>query len=200
MTPIEKNIRVVDEAGKEYEPTWPKRAEGLVKHGRARFIDDEKSVLCLSRPPISEPEDKKMSEERINNAAENVTENAPENAGRTITEADVLVLLGELTELMHTLTLGQPEAPQYIEPGQDPEYYAAVTAAEECRNSSVGCICESVSALTKTANKLLDYLAKKGSCPSQEERDHYLEFVKDTVKESDVNVDFVGLWTIMAAR
>ena len=45
MTPIEKNIIVVDEQGKTYEATYPKRAKGLVKNGRARFIDENK--ICL---------------------------------------------------------------------------------------------------------------------------------------------------------
>jgi len=41
-TPIEKNIIVVDEQGNEYEATYPKRAKGLVKNGRARFVDENK--------------------------------------------------------------------------------------------------------------------------------------------------------------
>ena len=49
MTPIEKNIRVVDEQGNEYEATYPKRAKGLVKNGRARFVDEH--TICLVRPP-----------------------------------------------------------------------------------------------------------------------------------------------------
>ena len=49
MTPIEKNIRVVDEQGNEYEATYPKRAKGLVKNGRARFIDE--NTICLACPP-----------------------------------------------------------------------------------------------------------------------------------------------------
>ena len=60
MTPIEKNIIVVDETGKEYEATYPKRAKGLVKNGRARFIDENR--ICLLCPPKLELEDKKMSE------------------------------------------------------------------------------------------------------------------------------------------
>ena len=62
MTPIEKNIIVVDETGKEYEATYPKRAKGLVKNGRARFIDENK--ICLLCPPKLELEDKKMSENK----------------------------------------------------------------------------------------------------------------------------------------
>ena len=46
---MNKNIEVVDEAGNVYEPTWPKRAKGLVKHGRARFVDENK--ICLTCPP-----------------------------------------------------------------------------------------------------------------------------------------------------
>ena len=49
MTPIEKNIRVVDEQGNEYEATYPKRAKGLVKNGRARFVDE--NTICLACPP-----------------------------------------------------------------------------------------------------------------------------------------------------
>lgn len=49
MIPIEKNILVVDEQGNEYEATYPKRAKGLVKKGRARFISE--NMICLACPP-----------------------------------------------------------------------------------------------------------------------------------------------------
>lgn len=48
---MEKNIEVVDEAGNVYEPTWPKRAKGLVKHGRARFVNENR--ICLACPAAS---------------------------------------------------------------------------------------------------------------------------------------------------
>lgn len=62
MTPIEKNIIVLDEQGNEYEATYPKRAKGLVKSGRARFVDDK--TICLACPPVM-MEDNVMSEEKI---------------------------------------------------------------------------------------------------------------------------------------
>jgi hypothetical protein len=40
-----ENVIVVDEQGNEYRATYPKRAKGLVKNGRARFIDENK--ICL---------------------------------------------------------------------------------------------------------------------------------------------------------
>ena len=63
MIPIEKNIVVVDEQGNYYEATYPKRAKGLVKNGRARFIDE--NTICLACPPY-DMEDNNMS---------NITEN-----------------------------------------------------------------------------------------------------------------------------
>ena len=60
MTPIEKNIRVVDEQGNEYEATWPRRARGLVKHGRARFISE--NTICLACPPNTILEDTEMND------------------------------------------------------------------------------------------------------------------------------------------
>ena len=56
---MEKNIEVVDEAGNLYEPTWPKRAKGLVKNGRARFVAENR--ICLTCPPDMKAEDKSMS-------------------------------------------------------------------------------------------------------------------------------------------
>ena len=56
---MEKNIEVVDEAGNVYESTWPKRARGLVKNGRARFVAENR--ICLACPPDDKTEDKKMS-------------------------------------------------------------------------------------------------------------------------------------------
>ena len=60
-TPIEKNVIVVDEQGNEYEATYPKRAKGLVKNGRARFVSENK--ICLACPPNENLEDNKMSED-----------------------------------------------------------------------------------------------------------------------------------------
>ena len=57
MIPIEKNIIVVDENGTVFEPTWLKRANGLVKKGRARWLDER--TICLACPP-EQTEDNEM--------------------------------------------------------------------------------------------------------------------------------------------
>ena len=60
MIPIAKNISVVDEQGNEYEATYPKRARGLVKSGRARFLSENK--ICLACPPDKILEDNEMTD------------------------------------------------------------------------------------------------------------------------------------------
>jgi len=72
MIPIEKNVIVVDENGNEYEATYPKRAKGLVKNGRARFIDE--NTICLACPP-NNTEDKNMSENKKADSTINKTSN-----------------------------------------------------------------------------------------------------------------------------
>ena len=57
MIPIEKNIIVVDENGTVFESTWLKRANGLVKKGRARWLDER--TICLACPP-EQMEDNEM--------------------------------------------------------------------------------------------------------------------------------------------
>ncbi len=46
---MEKTVQVVDSVGNRYEATYIKRAKGLVKHGRAHYIDE--NTICLAYPP-----------------------------------------------------------------------------------------------------------------------------------------------------
>ena len=45
-------MRVIDDEGTVYEATYPKRARGLVKSGRARFVNEH--TICLARPAIQD--------------------------------------------------------------------------------------------------------------------------------------------------
>ena len=45
MIPIAKNITVIDNDGIEYEPTYLRRAKGLVKKGRAYRVGENKIAL-----------------------------------------------------------------------------------------------------------------------------------------------------------
>ena len=112
MTPIEKNIIVVDEQGNEYEATYPKRAKGLVKNGRARFVDENK--ICLACPP-----DKILEEEKMSNN----TNNKPEQKANGITEQQIFeqitLLQTQLTQNAQTSLHRLSDALDFI--GEDNE-------------------------------------------------------------------------------
>ena len=95
-TPMTKNVTVVDEQGNQHGATYPKRAKGLVKNGRARFVDE--NTICLACPPNQILEDREMSENI--NINENTNENTNQNAVLTEKEVfDQIVLLQkQLTE------------------------------------------------------------------------------------------------------
>lgn len=88
-----KNIAVIDEQGNRYEATYPKRAKGLVKSGRARFVNE--NTICLARPPYKS-EDKTMSE---NMGSENFSfeyAGSENTAGKKDASGDLKVLEEEL--------------------------------------------------------------------------------------------------------
>ena len=88
-------IRVFDADGNEIGQTYPKRVQGLIKKGRARFTDDSETAIVLTDttnenteacPPTDKSEDIKMFEdtntaevlETITPAEESVTGEIPE--------------------------------------------------------------------------------------------------------------------------
>ncbi|MBR5515145.1 MAG: hypothetical protein IKU52_02950 [Clostridia bacterium] len=94
MTPIEKNIIVVDEQGNEYKATYPKRAKGLVKNGRARFIAENK--ICLACPPDKIMEDNQMSDNiSVNENIEPIAATAPDTAEK-LSAKDIFNRISEL--------------------------------------------------------------------------------------------------------
>lgn len=103
MTPIEKNIIVVDENGNQYEATYPKRAKGLVKTGRARFINE--NTICLACPPKNESEDKIMSE---NKKVVNLNANGTEASFDTTEQTSEIKLTAEyLLQKIEELSVNQ---------------------------------------------------------------------------------------------
>lgn len=58
-TPIRKNVTVVDEQGRIIGKTFEKRAKGLIKKGRARYIDAH--TLCLIACPQNTSEEQAMN-------------------------------------------------------------------------------------------------------------------------------------------
>lgn len=81
-----KNIIVVDAHGKKYGTTYPKRAKGLVKQGRARFL--AQNMLCLACPPEQNLEDNNMSDQTMENRI--VEQEETQNLSAETAEADTV--------------------------------------------------------------------------------------------------------------
>ncbi len=94
-TPIEKNVIVVDEQGNEYGATYPKRAKGLVKNGRARFVGENK--ICLACPPNENLEDNKMSNNKNTNETMNQKPTEKEPVAETKPQEETTDKRKELT-------------------------------------------------------------------------------------------------------
>lgn len=95
MTPITKNIIVVDEQGNTYGSTYPKRAKGLVNKGRARFIDEH--TICLAYPPDINMEEFTMSENLNNNS--NIGTSNNENRLNIFEGITVKYILDKIAEI-----------------------------------------------------------------------------------------------------
>ena len=112
VTPIEKNIIVVDEQGNEYEATYPKRAKGLVKNGRARFVDENK--ICLACPP-----DKILEEEKMSNNTNNKSEQKVNGITEQQIFEQITLLQTQLTQNAQTSLHRLSDALDFI--GEDNE-------------------------------------------------------------------------------
>ena len=60
-----KTVIVIDEQGNKLESTYPKRAKGLIKTGRAQYVD-ENTICLVNLPKINILEDDKMNNNNIN--------------------------------------------------------------------------------------------------------------------------------------
>ncbi|MDR0917574.1 MAG: hypothetical protein LBN02_10375 [Oscillospiraceae bacterium] len=95
-----KNIEVVDEHGVSYGVTYPKRAKGLVKNGRARWENDTK--IILARPP------EHLTEDIMSDNTNNVTAEQPKGFE--------LPKQPEFTPIPNTAAVNPPDVRQIIKP------------------------------------------------------------------------------------
>ena len=187
-----KTVRVLDEAGHEYEATYMKRAKGLVKHGRARFADDSQTVIILACPPNQNMilEDNTMTEQ--NNSTE-VTENTVAEA---YTYEYALKQIELLTNQVDHIHLAISEL-GHLENEGTPCGGSAKSVAES--------IADVVRCRETTAQKLIDFYAKmyedlKPRTQAQTaNRAEFMEWVRSCIAASEPGIDlpdFEKLWKI----
>ena len=150
---------VVDSQGNEYEATYPKRAKGLVKSGRARFVAENK--ICLACPPDINLEDKTM--ENNTNTVE-----ATEKNGLTVRDifVQLTILQNQLTENSQTSLHRLSDAIYSI--GESEEENAD-------RNEQVSAVCDVFRAREMTLQRLLEMYENM-----------YFDMQKETAKKVDM--------------
>lgn len=187
-----KTVRVLDEAGHEYEATYMKRAKGLVKHGRARFADDSQTVIILACPPNQNMilEDNTMNEQNSNTE---VTENTGAEA---YTYEYALKQIELLTNQVDHIHLAISEL-GHLENEGTPCGGSAKSVAEG--------IADVVRCRETTAQKLIDFYAKMyedlkpRSQAQAANRVEFMEWVRSCIAASEPGIDlpdFEKLWKI----
>ncbi len=192
-----KTIQVVDSVGNRYEATYLKRAKGLVKHGRARFIDEH--TICLACPPnnTENSEDNEMTNTNIENTILENTNTAPVEE---ITSAP---------ESKYTLEYALEQI-EKIANDKDAILGAFNTLscmenAAVCSDSKIDAMAEAVSDTVKcretTNQKLIEFYSKMVDDlkpqTQKDERGQFLEWVTECVRNMKPAVsapDFEKLW------
>ncbi len=191
----QKTVRVTDEAGNRYEATYPKRARGLVKHGRARFTDESQTEIMLTCPPNQNLilEDHTMTEQIHN--AENVTEEI--TATEKYTYEYALKQIEQITNQIDHIHLAISELGQLENEG---------TPCGGSAESIAKGISEVVKCREATAQKLIAFYAKmyEDLKPRTEmqtaNRVEFYSWVRDCIAASEPGMvlpDFGKLWKDM---
>ena len=218
-TPIEKNVIVVDEQGNEYEATYPKRAKGLVKNGRARFVDENK--ICLACPPGKSMEDKmKDNNQNVVDEAKAAAESAVEWT-KTF-EAEVEKLTQADPEKSTTADSGKYTIEYALEQLENVRKEASAFAVEmrqkigEVKSNGPGDVGaaaagEALNALVQEQEqifrRMIDFYIgmisdlKKDASQKYSERQQFLDFVTACVgaNNTDVLPDFDKIWNMINA-
>ena len=188
----QKTVRVLDEAGNEYEATYPKRAKGLVKHGRARFTDESQTAIILTCPPNQNL----ILEDPIMTEQINYTEAAENTATEAYTYEYALKQLEHITNQTDHIHLAISELGRLENEG---------TPAGGSADSVAKSIADVVRCRETTAQKLIDFYAKmyedlKPRTPARvADRVEFMEWVRSCIGSSEPGIDlpdFEKLWKI----
>jgi hypothetical protein len=151
MIPIEKNIRVVDAFNNEYEPTYPKRAKGLVKNGRASFVDA--NTICLLNSPKNKMEDIKMAD---NMTPTDLSQSSNSKANEKFSLNYVLEQIEKISSQTEYITRAF-DAVTSIENGEIPECGSPGNMTGQAKAEAIG---EIVKSRETTNQKLLQLYEK----------------------------------------
>ena len=186
MIPIEKNIIVVDEQGNHYESTYPKRAKGLVKNGRARFID--KNKICLVFLPNQNLEDKNMSDITNNNLDNTINETSiSTEVPTTLTIEQIFEQIQKI--INQTEHLNQAlETLNSIPSGDSGDAYSPGDLAGEAKAKSIGDVVRERETTNQQTLRLLEkmYIDLRPVSKSSDVSDHKLKLIQMLLIHGDL--------------
>ncbi len=191
-----RSIQVEDEAGNRYEATYPKRAKGLVKNGRARFKDESQTTIILTCPPKhhNDLEDTTMNEHINHTENTTVATDAIEVTADKYTYEYALKQIERIaveTEHIHQAiaALGSLENEGVPTGGSADAVARGIADVVRCRET--------------TAQRLIDFYERMyfDLAPLSEslraERAEFLDWVRDCVSETIAGAtlpDFEQIW------
>ena len=136
-----KNIEVVDEQGNVYGATYPKRAKGLVKNGRARFVGENR--ICLACPPDM----KSISEDNMdNNKSIQSVDNSKNDMSGKLTRREIFEEVQWITESLRDNS--------FMEKLDDS--ITSICSAEDVDSDAIQAMVESVCDVYKTRTLTLE--------------------------------------------
>jgi hypothetical protein len=187
----QKTVRVLDEAGNEYEATYPKRAKGLVKHGRARFTDESQTAIILTCPPNQNMilEDNTMNEQ-INHTEATATEVAAEKYTYEYALRQIEIITNQIDHIHLAISeLGRLENEGTPCGGSAKSVAEGIADVVKCRET--------------TAQRLIDFYEKMyfdlkpRTQTHQADRAEFMNWVRDCIAASEPGIDlpdFAKLW------
>ena len=197
---MEKNIIVVDEQGHEYGATYPKRAKGLVKNGRARFVDEH--TICLACPPNEFLEETEMSENiNITEDTNQNTENTNERVVASVYEKYSLGYALDMIERIATDTEHIYHALNTLAcmPNEPTPTGGAAEQPAKAAAEIVRCRETTNQKLLEFYRQMVDDLKPRAAKAEGEDkvRQQFLNFVRDTTVAADAGSilpDFAKIW------
>lgn len=186
MIPIAKNVTVLDGSGKMLEPTYEKRAKGLVKHGRARWENED--TIRLTCPPGDCQEDTTMND---NIYRETIEQNRPEahtpDTAYIMSKIDEIAAdtghIHEAMGLLRDFTVNDSAAGGYGDKARAEAIWQIVQAREETNRELIGVL-----------NRMLDALIPQPSLSREEvelekERlDRYSKMLENLMEYVDFDI------------
>ena len=207
-----KCITVVDESGNQYEATWKRRAQGLVKNGRARYINE--STICLTCPPkniIKKSEEHKMTTQNTNNIEEITPIVTIEN--ETLSEAEREEIISEVlhnetnpSSTKYSIEYALEQIEKIQEDGRD--LTAIINKIAFSSDDKVDSIRHMLTVRETTNQRLIEFYRKmiddlnhsKINPQKEAKQSEFMNFTLECIKASKPGVimpDFEKIWESM---